>query len=271
MLQYRKAQQIFTSVAEDLKSYADENMIDYSTLIKIIKECNAFLGIHINQVKEKIITISNGKGKLPPDFVTLNFGLLCGEYKIVSSAPTGFCVETQAVNSCQTTCSNEFNSPVTIFECCNEGYKIIDDVSVAKLVQTSSSMLGGKCVNEFSDSEFEFKIKDGWIYTNFETGNFYINYNSLMEDEDGDLIVLDHDLITPYYEWACKKKVFVDLYLSGDENVERRLPFVTKEYELAKRQALLVRNMPEYYELQEVFKYNRSKFYKKYYEFFDQI
>jgi hypothetical protein len=271
MLSYKKATQIYNSVAVDLKNYADENMIDYGTLVKVIKECNALLGLDINQEKETILEVCNSKVKLPADFVTLNFALVCGKEKIVYSAPTGFQVEIEKAKSCQTTCSNEYNSPITIFQCCDEGYKIIDEVNVVKLVQTASSLTSGRCINEFSTSELEIKIKDGWIYTNFEEGNVYLNYNALMEDEDGDLIVLDHDLVNPYYEWACKKKIFTDLYLTGDDNVERRLSLVNKEFEFAKRQALLVKNMPEFYEIQELFRYNRSKFYKKYYEFFDQV
>ena len=43
---------------------------------------------------------------------------------------------------------------------------------------------------------FRLKIKDGFIHTiNFKDGRVYLNYESLMEDDEGNLLVLDHPIV----------------------------------------------------------------------------
>jgi hypothetical protein len=42
-------------------------------------------------------------------------------------------------------------------------------------------------------------IREGFIYTSFQEGSLYINYQGMMEDDRGNLLVLDHDMINEFY------------------------------------------------------------------------
>jgi hypothetical protein len=262
MLNYKKASAIFLSVAEDLKSFADEGMIDNSSLIKIIQRCNSFLGLKLNQEKEAIIEISGGKAKLPNDFLSVNFILLCLAYKTNVTTAAGFNIEYSSRSS------EESGDIITVTN--GGGHEVVfNEFDTVKLIQTNVSYINKGCPNDTSKSLNEVKLKDGYIYTNFPVGTIYLNYTGTLEDEDGDLLVLDHPLIIPYYEYSCKKHLLENIYINGDDAVERRLNYINKEFNLALKSASLIVNTPEYYEIKDLYEHNRSKFHKKYYSQFE--
>jgi len=66
----------------DFQNYALENMIEPQTLIKVARRLNYDLGLRINQQKEIILEIEHGKAKLPDDFYTFNYALICGDFAV---------------------------------------------------------------------------------------------------------------------------------------------------------------------------------------------
>lgn len=81
-LKYRTIDQLLEDVMVDFQVYALEDMIDPQTLIKVSRRLNYDLGLRINQTKEVLLDVEHGKVKLPDDFYTWNFALICGEYTI---------------------------------------------------------------------------------------------------------------------------------------------------------------------------------------------
>lgn len=92
----------------------------------------------------------------------------------------------------------------------------------------------------------------------------YICYLGSMEDADGNLLVLDHPKINEYYEWAIKERIFQNMYLNGEPNIERRLQLVQAELKSARAQALSIATMPDFYELKNTIETNRRAMYYKY-------
>ena len=72
----------------------------------------------------------------------------------------------------------------------------------------------------------------------------YIQYLGAMEDERGNLLVLDHPTINFYYEWALKHYILELLYLNGEADIERRLAHAEKQMQEYKLQALNIVNTP---------------------------
>jgi hypothetical protein len=85
-----------------------------------------------------------------------------------------------------------------------------------------------------------------------------------MEDDNGDLLVLDHPKINEYYEWAIKERIFQNIYLNGEPDMERRLQLVQAELRSARAQALSITTMPDFYELKNTIEMNRKAMYYKY-------
>jgi hypothetical protein len=110
-------------------------------------------------------------------------------------------------------------------------------------------------------------IKDNFIHTSFKEGTVFINYVSSLENEDGDLLVLDHDLVNDYYEYALKTRIFENMFLSG-EDVERKVMFLKAQEKVARNNALSFVNTPSFYSLKKMWQNHRRLMYNKYYNIF---
>ena len=128
------------------------------------------------------------------------------------------------------------------------------------------------CVNtSFRNAPHTGNIKDGflWVPTMRERGGnghgrMYICYLGAMEDEDGNLLVLDHPKINEYYEWALKERILQNLYLNGETDLLQRWQMAKKERDTARKEALSITTMPDFYELKQTIESNRRAMYKKY-------
>jgi hypothetical protein len=103
---------------------------------------------------------------------------------------------------------------------------------------------------QFRDSRHEGRYH-GSINGNFlevpdmECTKVYINYLGGMEDDDGNLLVLDHPEINQYYTWAIKEVILENLYLNG-EDMGQRVRYAHDKKEEYRYQALSISNMPNY-------------------------
>ena len=115
---------------------------------------------------------------------------------------------------------------------------------------------------------YRLKIKDKFIHTiNFTEGRVYINYESVMEDDDGKLLVLDHPTVNEYYEYALKERILENLFLNG-ENVSQKLQLVQAKIRPSRNNALSFINTPDFGEMRRVWEKNRKAMYAKYYNMF---
>ena len=85
-----------------------------------------------------------------------------------------------------------------------------------------------------------------------------------MEDEEGNLLVLDHPKINEYYEWALKARIFENMYLNGEPDIERRLQLAKSELKTARAEALTITTTPDFYEFKKTIEMNRRAMYAKY-------
>ena len=123
------------------------------------------------------------------------------------------------------------------------------------------------CPNLYWNAANEGWIKGGFLFTTFQTGKVYLNYQGQMEDEDGNLLVPDHDLLNEYYEYALKARIFENLYING-EDVSQRMQLIEQRLRGARNNALTLVNTPNFREMAEVWWANRKAMYGKYYYMF---
>lgn len=115
---------------------------------------------------------------------------------------------------------------------------------------------------------YRLKIKDGFIHTiNFKEGSVYINYESVMEDDEGNLMILDHPVVNEYYEYALKERILENLFLNG-ENTIQKLQLIQAKLRPARSNALSFINTPDFGEMKRVWAKNRKAMYDKYYNMF---
>jgi len=320
-LKYRTFDQLFEDVTVDFNTYALENMIDPQTLIKVARRLNYDLGLRINQTREAILEVEHGKVKLPDNFYTFNFAMICGEYEVRTgyniggtniqevpytetpvtvdpcTEPTVNC-STCNSNPCNQTAACSGNTPVgnylpgqfdpnspygdtcikprVFMNCKGDSYELIQIVNASQtrvykimipLKMKASQGIECDCPNLYFNTANEGWIKDGFLYTTFETGKVYLNYQSSMEDDEGNLLVPDHELLNEYYEYALKQRILENLYFNG-EDVTQKMSLVEQRIRGARNQALSLVNTPNFKEMEQLWWANRKAMYGKYYNMF---
>lgn len=124
------------------------------------------------------------------------------------------------------------------------------------------------CPNLYQDCPNTAWIQDGWIYTNFPNGTLYINYQGMMEDDAGNLLVPDHDMLNEYYEYAVKKRILENLVMNDEVVSQAKIQLVEAGYRAARNYALSIVNTPNFSEMKRVWQMNRNAQYTKYYNMF---
>jgi len=114
-------------------------------------------------------------------------------------------------------------------------------------------------------------IKDGWIFTSFETGNLYINYQGNLEDDEGNLLLPDHDVINEYYEYALKQRILENLIMDDEQVNPAKIQLIEQRYRSARNNALSIVNTPNFSEIRRLYRANRRAMHSKYYDMFASI
>lgn len=321
-LKYRTFDQLLEDVLVDFQIYSLENMIEPQTLIKVVRKLNYDLGLRINQQKEVILEVEHGKVKLPDDFYTFNYALICGDFAVDTgynyggtniqevpytevpstvdqcAAPTVNCSVCNA-NPCNNTaaCGGAIRPPANylpgqydpnnpygdtcirprvFMNCKGENYELIQILGTGQrrtytvlipLRMRASENIECECPNLYWNTPNEGWIKNGFLYTTFNCGKVYLNYQGSLEDEDGNLLVPDHELINEYYEYALKSRVLENLLMNGEE-VTAKMQLIEARLRTARNAALNVVNTPNFAEMKKLWWANRTAMYGKYYNMF---
>ena len=123
------------------------------------------------------------------------------------------------------------------------------------------------CPNLYFNTPNQGWIKNGYLYTTLDTCKVYVNYQGQLEDEDGTLMVPDHDLLNEYYEYGLKQRILENLLMNG-EDVSTKIQFIEQRYRVARNNALSLVNTPNFEEMKKLWWANRRAQYGKYYDMF---
>ena len=276
---YRTFDELLNEVATDFTQYNNEGMIEPGQLIKVAQRVSYDLGLRIHGTKEKVLDIEKSKTKLPDDFYVLNYAMLCGKYTVSQPVLQGRQTENIILSSdlCKRcgapdpTCSCEKTYTVE----CKTGENIFVQVVEKRSYETRTyetfdrihidPVSGRK--DALSTSHKAGYIKNGFIYTNVEEGKLFISYQGALEDDEGNLLVLDHPMINEYYEYAIKQRILENLYMNGEE-VSQKMQLVEQRLRAARNNALTIVNTPDFAEMKQLWETNRKAQYARYYDMF---
>jgi hypothetical protein len=275
-LRYRTFDQLLYEVGTDFAMYNNENLIEPAQLIKVVQRVNYELGLKLHGTKEQVLEIQNKKTKLPDDFYVLNYAKLCGEYELRDPILHGRHTENVIMDDCpKCGCNTGCECEATYVQECQNGEKIYVQVvekrkqevrTYKQFVDIKIVATSGKC--DALDNSFPTGyIKNGFMYTNLDKGKLFISYLGALEDEDGNLLVLDHPLINEFYEYALKQRILENLYING-EDVVQRLQLIEQRLRAARNNALSIVNTPDFEQMQQLWETNRKAQYYKYYDMF---
>ena len=283
-IKYKTFDQLLDEVIVDFTMYNNEGMIEPGQLIKVAQRVNYDLGLRIHKTKEVILDVEKRKAKLPDDFYVVNYAMLIGRYTVTTPAIQGDQRESIHATAICRKCHGNSN------ECgCDDIYSVAVDVygdesgSLVLVQKIKSetrvydhferiSLGGGKYLQNDElhndhPSPNNGEIKNGFIYTNLEQGQVYLSYEGALEDDEGNLLVLDHPMINEYYEYAMKQRILENLYMNG-EDVSQKINLIEGKLRAARNNALGIVNTPNFAEMKALWQMNRRAQYQKYYDMF---
>jgi hypothetical protein len=136
-----------------------------------------------------------------------------------------------------------------------------------RILESSQDVECG-CPNLYMDGINTAWIKDGWLYTNFDCGKVYINYEGMLEDDDGNVLVPDHERLNEFYEYALKRRILENLVMNDEPVSPAKIQLIENNYRAARNNAISLVRMPNFGELKKVYESNRKAQYSKYYDMF---
>lgn len=306
-LKYRTFDQLFEDVSIDFKNYTLEGLVDPQNLLKVARRCNYMLGFRIYRTRQIILEVERGRVRLPDDFHVMNFAVVCGETTITEALPQGTHIEERllaapdyacqpaTVDSCSEPdpCTEPDPCNKTCITKCGDEFQLIQKINTTTrsfsmsfpLHITDQEQINKDCVDGMTKNMFhqpsgvtgltplgtgplnEGRIENGFLKVNFDCGKVYINYMGDMIDDDGNILVPDHELLNEYYEYALKDRILENLVMNG-EQVGDRYNLIKQQFRAARNNALTVVNTPNFAELQKLWQSNRKAQYSKYYDMF---
>jgi hypothetical protein len=187
-------------------------------------------------------------------------------------APNPIPTEYDPLNPYGDTCTR----PRVFMNCKGEKWELVQVVNqstvriwrdLIPLRMKASQEIECDCPNLYYNTANQGWIKGGFLFTTFETGKVYLNYQGQLEDENGGLLVPDHDLLNEYYEYALKQRILENLFMNG-EDVAQRMTLIDQRLRSARNNALSLVNTPNFKEMEKLWWTNRRAQYNKYYDMF---
>lgn len=271
-LTYRTFDQLMDEVRTDFSMYELEGMIEPAQLIKVAQKVTYDLGLRIHGAHEKVIELTGGKARLPDDFKVLTSVHAVGGCCVTQEVPMGRHTE-EVIVDCDTCSENPCCCDKCYTVCEGTCYKLVHKKKYttyeysffSKLQIKASAFVDPICSRPGNDYSYTAEIRNGFIYVSgLTTGNLYITYLGALEDEEGNLLVLDHDAVNDYYEYAIKSRILENLYMNG-EDVVQKMQLIEMKLRQARNYALGVVNTPDFKEMENIWWGNRLAHYRKYY------
>lgn len=226
---------LVAEILSSLRKYDDLGLIDYRTLDLILKNELKRFGSNVMERRSKVLEVVNGKAKLPENFSRLRLAMRCDVTKVMPEIELDDQWRMDTYTARRTENTYEWdNATETHFK---QSYK---EVYESKLVRGSKiqftynpyeilslkkgfnrDLLTSDCTNKQISKikgSGEINITSDYIYTNFEEGDIYIVYESLQEDEDGEIIVPDYTNLIEYLIATASYKLLRGLVINSEAN-----------------------------------------------------
>lgn len=293
-LKYRTFNSLFEDVSVDFKNFTSQGDVNPQSLIKVARKCNYDLGFRIYKTRQIVLEVEHSQVRLPDDFHILNFATMCGEFETTVALPQGTEVEERLIVPQYTpdpgqpdTCGNIKPDPcpvlpedpctkVCLTECGDE-FELVQKIKTTKrtyrnmrpLHIVDHEKIQCDCPNTSQWQGFpdQARIENGFLKTNFKTGKVYLNYQGDMIDDDGNVLVPDHEMINEYYEYSLKERILEDLLMNGSD-VSTQYGLIAQKLRASRNYALSIVNTPNWNEMKKLWEVNRKAQYSNYYDMF---
>lgn len=251
-LNYKSFDSLLSSVSEDLHSFDDNNLIVPKRYIKTVRNCNAELGIKLNRQEEITLEVSDYRADMPENLISIISLLGLRAEKIGNLHGTFHGIHTQELSHEEVIARGK--NPDCYWFAHTQYRDILFKDVVFQVKPTAKSLkwFSEKSPNRIRCADtYQVDVSEGTLNFNFKEGTVHLAYLADMVDEDGGLVLLDHPLTDPYYEWAIKAKTFEILWHNSETDVQAKLQDARMQLGSAKQRAIDIVTTPEYRKLKE--------------------
>lgn len=268
MIKYQTFDQLLNEVLDELELYDNNSLIEPSHLIPIVLKINKELGLRVTTTNQCIKDIENSIVKVPLNLQKINFILYLDEkITTIQNLPQGTHKdynEIDLLNETDLKKEVEVTSDGFVYETIyTNGKPVFSKYKIAKQLE-----LVEYTKFQRNNQVDQVCIKNNHLKTHLTSGKLMINYEGILEDEQGNLLVVDHPLLQDYYKYAIKRRILENLYFNGEESTIQKLQFIELRYIKAKQEANSVVDMPEFSEMKEIVELNRKANFIRYHSKF---
>lgn len=260
-------------VASIIEKYlCSENVDSYSTSITLAVGDNKI--IHNLNTQDLLIQVYDSLNNLIAtkiSFIDDNEVNLISEnvsemknIKVVIMGKSKSSVETKVELIQDAACTN-----VCVKEHKNGMFETYDKLTALNIVGNRKD-ISPDSFNIYREGYYNIQKKGMLLIANFDEGDVYINYQSSLVSDDGEMMVPDQPLLNEYLEYSLKERIFENLYLAG-EDVKNRWDIMTRKRAIAQQQAFTYVRTPEFNDLKTIWEENRKANYRKYFNIFKTV
>lgn len=160
---------------------------------------------------------------------------------------TGDCpelvVNPYPLGKCRTICNDTVN--IKILQYCSAEvrcYEQFERLYIDPHITASAFDQQGRFVTAYNHGS----IDGGFLYMpGMNCTKVYLLYLGDMEDNEGNLLVLDHPLINAYYSWSLKLTLLENLWMNG-EDLLQKVKYASEQVEKYRERALTICNTPDF-------------------------
>lgn len=281
---YIKLSQLMASVKADLHNYDDSSLIDDDDMVKIVAECNEKLGQRIYKSRECKIKVVNFKAEFPSDLYKIENIFATKTMNIVNTNPQFGarqlefsdkppCDTDKMITYGKMGCTDSNNNCFFVSDRRNDNHSHTEIVYETIVPLSLTSRLSDKCMEyapcNSRKGEFKADIDQEEFTFSFETGEIYMCYLGNLIDEDGDIQIPFHPLLNSYYEYAIKEKLLEDVFLNSEDDVIKKLQYISQKRKDAYAIAWNFANSKQVNEWNKIQKKLKVEYYDKWYRMYN--
>ena len=281
---YIKLSQLMASVKADLHNYDDSSMIDDDDMIKIVAECNEKLGLRIYKSRECKIKVKDFKAIIPSDLFKIENIFATKTVNVINTNPQFGARQLEfsdippedcdkMITYGKMGCTDSNNNCFFVSDRRKDNHNHTELVYETVVPLSITSRLSDKSTEyaPFNRSSGEFKVdlNEEEFTFNFEHGEVYLCYLGNLVNENGEIEVPFHPLLNSYYEYAIKEKLLEDAFLNSEDDVMKKLMYVSQKKKDAYFTAWNFATSKQVNEWSKIQEKLKKEYYNKWYKIFN--
>lgn len=147
------------------------------------------------------------------------------------------------LGKCRTICNDSIN--IKILQYCSADIRCYEQFE-RLYIEPHTTPTAFNQENRYITARNYGSISNGFLYVpGIECTKVYLWYLGDLEDEEGNLLVLDHPLINSYYSWSLKLSLLENLWMNG-EDLLQKVKYAHEQVESYRQRAHSIANMPDF-------------------------